>query len=315
MAIEFVKAKVGGDDYIELRLDSQGRYVADFTAPPFSTKSADVPSGFYAISVFAKDTAGNEVTVSTDDASLGESCKLYVRENVAPTINITAPSANAYNTSGSQTIVFDIVDNKTMSMGYSGVDTSTVVVKVDGVAKTGVTFQAITGGYRGTLSNVSLTNGTHTITVDGKDKDNNAATQASVAFIVDTAMPTLENVLINGKADATITTNNKSLTITGRTDDNISAKNKIKVDFYVNNVKQGSSVTPNTDGSFTNTIQLGNDGVYTIKIVATDEAGLKSTETIRTVELITSGPKIKSVTYAPNPANAGATYQIIVEVE
>ena len=101
-----------------------------------------------------------------------------------------------------------------------------------------------------------------------------------------------------------LVTNNKTLTVSGTTNDATSSPVTVKVN--------GTAVIVGTNGAFSTTFTL-TEGTNTITVVATDTAGKSSTVT-RTVTLDTKAPTIKSVTLTPNPADAGKTFVITVEV-
>ena len=67
---------------------------ATITAP--STSSYNNNDGhYYPVSITATDDGGNNTTIDDTHETLGESLKLRVKEKVAPTITITAPTAGA----------------------------------------------------------------------------------------------------------------------------------------------------------------------------------------------------------------------------
>lgn len=288
--IKTMKAVINGQTY-NLTLDASGKWVASITAPALS--SYGQTDHCYGVKITAEDEAGNVTTVDQTHETLGASLKLRVKEKVAPVITILSPSAGAFLATATPEITFKITDND------SGVDLSSVVVKVDGTAVTGVTHQAVTGGYSFAVTSGTLTDGEHTITVDAADNDGNAATQTSVTFKTDTVPPVL-NVTAPTEG---LKTNVAKVTVSGTTNDVTSSPVTLKVN--------GKAVTVNADGSWSTQVDL-TEGENTITVAATDSAGKSSTVT-RKVTLDTGAPVFVSVTLTPNPVDAGATFILTVE--
>ena len=191
----------------------------------------------------------------------------------------------------------------------SGVDLSTLVVKQDGaaVASSALASTAIANGYQVTYTPAAaLSDGAHTVTINVKDHDGNAAAQKSTSYTVDTVPPTLN---VTSPTDGLITAT-AALTVAGITNDATSSP--VTVTIKLNGTDQGA-VTVAANGSFSKGVTLA-EGSNTIVVTATDAAG-KSSSVTRTVKLDTSVPVIKSATITPNPVDAGATMVIAVEIE
>lgn len=300
MAIATVRAQVNGTWHTLTYNSATGAYEATITAP--GATSYNQNGGYYNVTVEATNDAG---TVGTADASTLSGLQLVVRERVAPVITILSPSSGAYVTNNKQPVVFTITDES----GGSGVDLSSVVVKLDGtaVAASTLSHTAITNGYSFTYTPASaLSDGSHTVAVSAGDNDGNAATAKSTVFTVDTVPPTLN---ITAPADGLITSA-QALTVKGTTNDSTSSP--VTIAITLNGADQGS-VTVASDGSFSKALSLA-EGSNTVVIKATDTAG-KATSVTRTVTLDTSVPKITAATITPNPVDAGATMVISVVVE
>ena len=297
MAIKTVRAQVNGTWHTLTYDSASGAYTATITAP--GATSFHQSGGYYNVMVEATNDAGT--TVSANGVSLS-GLQLFVRERVAPVIAILSPSAGAYVSTSTPNIVFNVTDET----GGSGVDTSSIVVKIDGAAVSNITTTAITNGYSVTATpGAALSDGSHTVTVDVSDNDGNAATQQSVTFTVDTVPPTL-NITSPGEG---YITNNKTVNVAGTTNDVTSSPVTIKIS--LNGTDQGA-VTVATNGSFAKSVTLA-EGENTIVITATDAAGRVSTVS-RTVKLDTSVPAIQSAVITPNPVDAGATMIISVVI-
>ena len=300
MAIKTVKATINGQTY-DLTLNSaSGKWEATITAP--GKTSYNLAGGYYNVSVEATNEAG---TKGSADASTVEGLKLVVKETVAPVITIVSPTAGAYVANSKQPVVFNITDET----GGSGVDISTLVVKQDGtaVAAANITHTAITNGYSVTYTpSAALSDGSHTVTINCKDHDGNAAAEKSTTYTVDTVPPTLN---VTSPADGLITAAS-SVTVAGTTNDATSSP--VVITISLNGTDQGT-IPVGTGGTFSKVVTL-KEGSNTIIVKAKDAAGKESSVT-RTVTLDTSVPKIKTATITPNPVDTGKTMVISVTIE
>lgn len=300
MAIKTVTATINGQTYTLALNASTGKYEATITAP--GKTSYNQTGGYYNVTVKATNDAG---TTGTADGSTLAGLKLVVKERVAPVITIVSPSSGAYVANSKQPVVFTVTDET----DGSGIDLTTLVVKQDGtaVASSAIKTTAVTNGYSVTYTPATaLTDGSHTVTIDVKDHDGNAATQKSTTYTVDTVPPTLN---VTSPTDGLVT-NKAALTVAGTTNDATSSP--VTVTIKLNGTDQGA-VTVGTGGAFTKAVTLA-EGSNTIIVTATDAAGKTSTVT-RTVKLDTSVPVIKSATITPNPVDCGATMVVSVTIE
>lgn len=300
MAIKTVKATINGQTY-DLTLNSaSGKWEATITAP--GKTSYNLAGGYYNVSVEATNEAG---TKGSADASTVDGLKLVVKETVAPVITIVSPTAGAYVANSKQPVVFNITDET----GGSGVDISTLVVKQDGtaVAAANITHTAIANGYSVTYTpSAALSDGSHTVTINCKDHDGNAAAEKSTTYTVDTVPPTLN---VTSPADGLITAAS-SVTVAGTTNDATSSP--VVITISLNGTDQGA-VAVGTGGTFSKVVTL-KKGSNTIIVKAKDAAGKESSVT-RTVTLDTSVPKITAATITPNPVDTGKTMVISVTIE
>lgn len=300
MSVKTVQAIVNGQTYTLTLNSTTGKYEATITAP--STSSYPKTGHYYGVQVKATDDAGNITTVDQNHATLGTSLQLIVKEKVAPVSTITSPTANALIITNKPTITWKVTD------ADSGVDSNTISVMIDSGSKitSGITKTEISNGYQCSYTpTAALSDGSHTIKVDAKDHDGNAAAQKSVTFKIDTVAPTLSvTTPANG-----LVTNNTSCTVSGTTNDVTSSPCTVTIK---HNNNAAVSVTVNDNGSFSKAFTLA-AGSNTFTIVSTDSAG-KSTTVTRTVTLDTTAPVISTVTLTPNPVDAGKTFVISVTV-
>lgn len=307
MAISTVTATINGQT-VNLTLNaSTGKYEATVTAP--NASSYPQTNHYFPVTISATDTASNTTTADDTHATLGNSLKLYVKEQVKPTIAFLAPTSGAHVVTSTPTITFRLLDNaNSQSSGFSGIDTSTCVVKINGTAVSGATFSAITGGFEGSLTpSVAIPDGSCTVTIDVDDFDGNHADTTSITFTVDTVAPSLT---LSSPTDG-METNASTIDVIGVTSDATSTP--VTIAISLNGTDQGA-ITVDANGAFSKTVTLAQQSTNTIVVTATDAAG-KTTTVTRTVVHNAVGPKIKSVVISPNPVNAGTTYTIVVEVE
>lgn len=296
MAISSVRARVNGTWYTLTYNATAGAYQATITAPGATSRRQT--NGYYNVEIEAINTAG---TIATTSGGTLAGLRLVVRETIAPVITIVTPSQGAYVTNNKQAISCNVVDEA----NGSGINLSTLTVKVDGVTIPHTTT-AITNGYAVTATpTTALTDGAHTVTVNVSDSDGNAAAQKSAAFTVDTVPPTLN---ITAPAVGFIT-NTAALTVQGTTNDSTSSP--VTVAITLNGTAQ-SAVTVATNGSFSKAVTLV-EGTNAIVITARDAAG-KTSSVTRNVTLDTTVPRVVSASIAPNPANTGASVVISVVV-
>lgn len=300
MAISTVKFKINGTEYALAYNSSSGKWEKSINAP--GSTSWGQPGGVYACEVTATNTAGTSATVTASTPSIGDSLKLRVKETVKPVINITSPASGAFVTNNKQPIIFTVLDES----GGSGIDISSLVVKVDGATVSGTSSTAITNGYSCTYTPSSaLSDGAHTVTVNVSDNDGNTALQKTVTYKIDTVPPTLN---ITSPAENAILAS-ATITVSGSTNDATSSPVSITIKV---NGGAAQSVTVAGDGSFSKAVTC-TEGANTIVITATDGANKVSTVT-RHITVDTSVPSITNVSITPNPANTGETMLVAVTV-
>ena len=92
MAINSVRVLINGTWHDLTYNSSTGKYEKTITAP--NTTSYNVNAGhYYPVTVEATNTAGTKTTVNDASPTIGPNLKLFVKEKVKPTINITSPGS------------------------------------------------------------------------------------------------------------------------------------------------------------------------------------------------------------------------------
>ncbi|MBQ4347285.1 MAG: hypothetical protein IJC39_02420 [Firmicutes bacterium] len=308
MSVSEVKATVAGVEY-PLSLNSEtGLWEISLTAPLKS--SFNEAGGYFGISIFAKDDAGNTAGINSEHPELGADLRLIVHERQLPVISIESPGEGSYITSNTPSIIFTVLDNSIGDGGDSGVDAGSVSLSIDsgeaiGSGSAGLSYEAIEGGYRFTYVPESpLSDALHTISISALDNDKNAALPASLSFTVDTLAPSLN---VTSPAEGFVT--NQTLCIVeGTTSDGSGSEVTVKIS--LNGIDCGEVSV--TEGAFSHEITLVS-GENEIVITATDMAG-KETSVTRNVVLNTTAPVITAVTLTPNELDCGATYKISVAI-
>lgn len=288
--------------------DYAGQWTATLTAPSASSygRNIDVDGtvtsasgqGYYTASITATDTATNTTTETGSNASgataVQQALMLRVRENTAPTITDVLPASGAYITTSTPTITFKVRDSES---GASGINESTIALKINGTAVSGLVTTAVTGGYDVSYTpSTAIPEGSVTLTIDVSDNDGNAATTVTRTFEIDVTAPSLN---VSSPTDGAIT-NSRTITIAGTTDAGVT------VTATVNGTDVGS-ITVAQDGSFTKTHTVSADGTFVVVVTATDIAGNVTGSGNITITINTNMPVISNVTFVPNPADAGAT--------
>lgn len=295
MAVQTVKAKINGQTVNLTYNKGNQAWEATTTAP--SQSSYNQPNHYYGVEVTATDDSGNSTTVSATTGDFQDDLQLVVKEKVPPVITITSPTDEAFLTNNKPTIQFSITDDD------SGVDPDTITIKIDNGANitSGITKNASGRGFNCSyVPTTALGDGSHTVYVNAKDHDGNAAVQKSVQFTVDTVAPTLN---VTSPTEG-LKTNEDTVTVSGTTNDATSSPVKVTVN--------GDVVTVQENGSFSKVVTL-TEGENTITVIATDSAG-KQTTVVRHVTKDTGAPVFQSIELVPNPVDAGQTYIIRVKV-
>lgn len=300
MAIKTVQVIINGVTS-DLSLNSStGLYEGEVVAP--SKSSFNQSKKYYPITVKATDDAGNSIFKDDTDTEMGTSLQLTVKETTKPVITVISPTDDSHITDNAPTISWKVTDDD------SGVNGETIGITVDSKEQTtnGIIKTPITGGVECsyTVPN-ALSDGSHTFKFDAEDNDGNKAIQRTLNIVVDTIPPVLSIISpVNN-----FVTNNKTLTLSGETNDITSNPVTLK---YSLNGEEEISVDVGENGLFSTILEL-KEGENTITITSTDKAG-KSTSITRIVKLDTEAPVISEVFISPNPATTGNIVRISARV-
>jgi hypothetical protein len=279
-------------------------------AGPTATASALCPggaktfnglaNGSYTLSVIAKDNAGNTSVTATRAFSVA------VVDNVAPTVNITAPTAAQVLTTNSAAATWTTADTAQAGVTASGVNDAQTTCALAGPTPTA---SGLCPGGAKTFS--GLANGSYTLTVTAKDNAGNtsvATTRAfSVAVPVDTVPPTINitaptaaQVLATNSAAATWTITDGGTPTSGVND-------ALTTCALAGPTATASALCPGGAKTFSG---LAN-GSYTLTVSATDNASNTATATRAfSVNVVAIVPPVLTVSqFAAPSANATSLSQ------
>ena len=141
MAIKTVKATIQGQEYTLTLNSGTGKYEATITAPATSSFNNN-DDHYFPVEVKVTDMADNVTTKNDTDPTLGNSLKLYVKEKVAPVIEIISPTEGQLTAQNKPQIVFKVTDND------SGVNLASVKLKIDNKDVTGLQNSRIEDGNK-----------------------------------------------------------------------------------------------------------------------------------------------------------------------
>ena len=303
MAITKVRIQINGV-WTNCTQNSAGKWTCNPTAPNITSYNQD--GKYYPVMVEITNDAGTVVSYDASSPDIGSSLRLVVKEKVKPTITLVSPTNGTRTKNNKQPIKFRVTDETS----GSGINQSTVTLTLDDTTykhgSTGMTVTSITNGYEYTYTpSTALKDGSHTISIAVSDNDGNAATAVSASFTVDVTKPVLT---VTSPADNLIT-NKAAQTISGTTNDATSSP--VTVTATLNGADVGA-ITVGSDGAFSKAITL-KEGSNTIVVKAKDTVGNETTIT-RTVKLDTAVPQLNAVTINPNPADASASIEIVLDI-
>ena len=303
MAITKVRIQINGV-WTNATKNSEGKWTCSLAAP--DTTSFHLSGGYYPVTVEATNDAGTVATYNAGSETVGAKLRLVVKEKVKPVISLVSPTNGALVINNKQPVTFKVTDE---TKG-SGLNLSTLSLKIDGTAynqsSAGMVKTEITNGYQFVYTpQTALTDGEHTIAINVSDNDGNAATAVSTKFKVDTVPPQLN---ISSPANNLIT-NTKAVTLSGTTNDITSSP--VKVTATLNGTDIGA-VTVSDAGSFSKALTPV-EGDNTLVVTAKDAAGKTTVITVK-FKVDTSVPALNSITISPNPANASASIEIVMDI-
>lgn len=295
---------------VSLTEGSGGVWSASTTAPNSTSYTLDPQ--YYNVAITATDMASNATTIDASDSTFGANLRLVVKETTAPVITITAPTEGAY-------VATWPTMSATLTDSGSGIDTSSIVVKLDNnvVPSSDYTVTVVSSSSTATVvptevlvtytPSGTLVSGDHSFTVDVDDNDGNSATTVTRNYVAITSAPVLS--IDTPSADDTWT-NDDTVTITGSS--NLTGATGESITISIDS-GTAQTVTVGSTGAWTYTTSTLADGLHTFTVVATGLSGLTTTAT-RTINVDTVAPTITAVSVTPNPADNGETILISVTV-
>jgi hypothetical protein len=262
-----------GLDWTEVRLDD-GDPV--FPMTNFTTFS-DVAEGDHTINVTAFDKAGNE----------GSDEYTFYFDQTPPEIVISSPEDGKVYDTDSVEASWVVTD------GGDGVDVDTVEYRLDAGTWTDA------GSAVGTVTLSDLSEGTHTFSIRASDLGGNVAEEVTVSFTVDTLDPTV------------------TITYPEEGGDPLDTED-VLVEYTVDGTGTSATVERRVDGGAWESAGMAStlveslaEGLHTVDIRATDEAGNDATASVEfTVDL---GAPTVTITYPEEDGETIPTDTITIE--
>ena len=253
-------------------------YAVTLTAP--SITSYTQPDGYYPLTLEFTTDSGVVVTKDVTDIEFGQDLRLVVKETVAPVITMVQPVDQSTIFDPLTPIKFTIIDET----DGSGVNLNTFTMVLDGTTYTksssAISYTPNGNGYLFTYTPPTLmTDGVHTVVVNGSDNDGNTAITLSVTFTLDTTAPVF--IMTKPAVGENLWIGVRQLTVEGRAYDENS--NPTTVNIKVDGVDQGQVIL-DEDGYFTKIINI-KYGVNNMVATATDSSGFITTITRTLISL------------------------------
>ena len=259
--------------------------------------------GTHTIYVNGEDAAGNWSTAASTT---------FIKDTVAPTtsgLSVTPSPTNAAPAINAS--VSDVSSgNSTISAAEYFIDT--VGSNGNGTALSG-NFTSATVSVSGTLTAAQfngLSEGTHTIYVNGEDAAGNWSTAASTTFIKDTVAPTTSGLSVTPSPTNAAPAINASVSDVSSGNSTISA-----AEYFIDTVGSNGNGTA-LSGNFTSaTVSVSgtltaaqfnglSEGTHTIYVNGEDAAGNWSTAASTTFIKDTVAPTTSGLSVTPSPTNA-----------
>jgi uncharacterized protein (DUF2141 family) len=236
---------VGVDFYAGAQL------IGSDTSSPYSVTWSNVASGSYSLTAVARDDSGAKAASAPVAITVGGT-----GDSKPPVVSITAPSTGA---------TFNAPINLIVSAAAS--DTDGTVSKVSFYAGTQLIGSDSTSPYSATWNSAPA--GTHTLTAVAFD--NSGASTSSAPVSVTIKATNAPSVTLTAPVQGAGFTAPASITLTANASD--SDGTIAAVDFYAGTYLIGSDTTSPYSASWSNVAP----GSYTLKAVARDNSGLKTT--------------------------------------
>jgi hypothetical protein len=166
---------------VHIQLQQGANLPTDITSD-FQIGSQQATGAIPAASLLADGTYVLTAVVSDLVGNPGSASATFVVDTVPPTATMQAPAANAILNTSVPSVVIQYSDSN------SGVDTSKVVLTVDGVNQTSILTLTATQAT-GTLP--TLADGVHTVQLTVFDRAGNSSSVVSQTFTTDTTAPTI----------------------------------------------------------------------------------------------------------------------------
>lgn len=266
MTVGISAAAADNDAVVGVQFTLDGaNYGAEDTSSPYSINwdTTTATNATHSITAVARDKAGNVTTATSVTVNV---------DNVAPTVTITAPAANAF-VRGLAVTLSALASDNTFVVG--------VQFKVDG---TSVLAEDTFAPFAGNWDSTTFINGVHTITAVARDAAGNTTTSSGVSITVDNTPPTVS---------VTAPTNNAFLRGSTVAVDATAIDNDViaGVQFTLDGSNLSAEDTTSPYGITWNTTTATN-GSHTLSAIVRDRAGNTTTATTTTVTVDNVAPVV-----------------------
>ena len=249
---------------------------------------SDLADGTYTVTADVSDIAGNpaiqgEVSVKIDATEPSINNLVVADDNT-----INSGEAGAVTISGTASAA---ETGRTISFAITDSTNTTTVSETTSLNDNG-TFSA-------TVDLSNLADGTYTVTADVSDAAGNAATQASVSVRIDTAMPSIDTLVVDDGGDGVINSvEDDAVSISGTTS-GVEAGEKVtlKIDGTEVGTATVDSVNESGEGIFSVGVSLSGlaDGDHILTADVSDVAGNAAPQAEVSVTLDTTAPSITAL--------------------
>ena len=248
---------------------------------------SSLEDGDYVLTADVSDVAGNPATQASVDITVDKTEPNISLDTVSGDGNISATEALSDITLSGTTSGVEAGQTVTLKVGDNEIATATVV-SVGGEGN---------GAFSTDVSLSSLGDGDYVLTADVSDAAGNQATQASVSVRIDTAMPSIDTLVVDDGGDGVINSvEDDAVSISGTTS---GAETGQTISFAITGGTTTASETAsvNADGTFNTTVDLSNlaDGDYKVTADVSDVAGNAAPQAEVSVTLDTTAPSITAL--------------------
>ncbi len=264
---------------VQFQVDGSNLGTEDTTAPySVSWDTTTANGGTHTLKAIVRDTIGNTsfvtITVTVD--------------NTAPSVSMTAPSANASVHGTTVTVSANATDET---------DVAGVQFQLDG---SNLAAEVTTSPYSISWDTTSASNGTHLLRAVARDSAGNSTTSSTVSVTVDNSAPTVS--ITTPAANAVL---RATVTVTAAASDNVAVAG---IQFQLDGANLGIEATTPPSISWDTT--TATNATHTLRAIARDAAGNTTTSASVSVVVDNAAPAVSLTAPAANAIVSGASVTV-----